>query len=84
MGDHLQAYLDEFAFRFNRSRSEFRGLLFRRLLEQALQVGPVTYQSLVVNPSPKRTKPRLPAARRVGPSSLAVQLPAHPWRDHNR
>ena len=52
-GDHLQAYLDEFAFRFNRSRSEFRGLLFRRLLEQALQVGPATYQSLVVNPIPQ-------------------------------
>lgn len=83
-GDHLQAYLDEFAFRFNRRRSEFRGLLFRRLLEQAVQVGPVTYQSLVVNPSPKRTKPRPPRARRVGPSSLAVQLRARPWRDHNR
>ena len=47
--DHLQAYLDEFAFRFNRRRSEFRGLLFRRLLEQAVQVGPVSYRSLVVN-----------------------------------
>ena len=32
--------LNEFAFRFNRRRSEFRGLLFRRLLEQAVQVGP--------------------------------------------
>ena len=82
-GDHLQAYLDEFAFRFNRRRSEFRGLLFRRLLEQAVQVGPLTYQSLVVNPSPKRTKPRPPRAHRVGPSSLLVQLSARPWRDHN-
>lgn len=81
--DHLQGYLDEFAFRFNRRRSEFRGLLFRRLLEQAVQVGPVTYRSLVVNPSPKRTKPQPPSTRRVGPLSLAVTLPARPWRDHN-
>jgi transposase-like protein len=58
--DHLQAYLNEFAFRFNRRRSEFRGLLFRRLLEQAVHVQPVTYRSLVMNPSPKLTKPHPP------------------------
>ena len=51
-GDHLQAYLNESSFGFKRRRSESHGLLFRRLLEQAVQVGPVTYQSLVVNPSP--------------------------------
>ena len=39
--DDVQGYLDEFAFRFNRRRSEFRSLLFRRLLEQAVQVDPV-------------------------------------------
>ena len=44
--DHLQAYLDEFAFRFNRRKSEFRGLLFRRLLEQAVQVEPLSYKTL--------------------------------------
>lgn len=31
---HLQAYLDEFVFRFNRRTARSRGLLFRRLLEQ--------------------------------------------------
>ena len=82
--DHLQGYLDEFAFRFNRRRSEFRGLLFRRLLEQAAQVGPVTYRSLVVKASPKRMKPRPPATHRVGPASLAITPPARPWRDRNR
>jgi transposase-like protein len=81
--DHLPAYLDEFAFRFNRRRSEFRGLLFRRLLEQAVQVDPVTYRSLIVNPSPKRRKPRPPARRRVAPSSLEVQPATRPWRTHN-
>lgn len=82
--DHLQGYLDEFAFRFNRRRSEFRGLLFRRLLEQAVQVRPITYKSLVVNPSPKREKPRPPAKHRVAPASLAITPTARPWRDHNR
>jgi transposase-like protein len=35
--DHLDAYLDEFTFRFNRRSSRSRGKLFRRLLEQAMQ-----------------------------------------------
>ncbi len=34
--EHLDYYLDEFAFRFNRRASKFRGLLFYRLLEQAV------------------------------------------------
>lgn len=40
--DHLQAYLEEFTFRFNRRTSRSRGLVFRRLLEQAIVTGPVT------------------------------------------
>lgn len=39
---HLQSYLEEFAFRFNRRTSRSRGLVFRRLLEQAAITGPVT------------------------------------------
>ncbi len=31
--DHLDAYLDEFVFRFNRRESRRRGMLFYRLLE---------------------------------------------------
>ena len=34
---HLQCYLDEFTFRFNRRGANHRGLLFYRLLEQAVQ-----------------------------------------------
>ena len=33
---HLQGYLDEFAFRFNRRLSAHRGKLFHRLVEQAV------------------------------------------------
>jgi transposase-like protein len=40
--DHLQSYLEEFTFRFNRRASRSRGLVFRRLLEQAVTTGPVT------------------------------------------
>jgi hypothetical protein len=35
--DHLNYYLDEYTFRFNRRSSTSRGLLFYRLLEQAVQ-----------------------------------------------
>lgn len=40
--EHLQSYLEEFTFRFNRRSSRSRGLVFRRLLEQAVVTGPVT------------------------------------------
>jgi len=38
---HLDYYLDEFTFRFNRRTSHSRGLLFRRVLEYAVQVAPL-------------------------------------------
>ena len=40
--EHLQSYLEEFTFRFNRRTSNSRGLVFRRLLEQAVATNPVT------------------------------------------
>lgn len=40
--DHLQSYLEEFTFRFNRRTSRSRGWVFRRLLEQAVVTAPVT------------------------------------------
>jgi transposase-like protein len=44
---HLDYYLDEFTFRFNRRTSRSRGKLFQRLVEQALAVDPVPYKKLV-------------------------------------
>jgi transposase-like protein len=44
---HLDYYLDEFTFRFNRRSSGARGLLFYRLLQQAVQVEPVPYTHIV-------------------------------------
>jgi len=45
--EHLDAYLDEFTFRFNRRTSKSRGKLFYRLAQQAVQVGPVPFAALV-------------------------------------
>lgn len=44
---HLDYYLDEFTFRFNRRHSRARGLLFYRLLQQAVQLGPRPYHLLI-------------------------------------
>jgi len=44
---HLDYYLDEFTFRFNRRRSRHRGMLFYRLAQQAVQVEPVPYKAMV-------------------------------------
>ena len=46
----LDHYLDEFVFRFNRRKSSSRGMLFYRLLEQAIITTPVTYKQLVAPP----------------------------------
>ena len=43
---HLVYYLDEFTFRFNRRSSRSRGLLFYRLMRQAVQTGPTTTDEL--------------------------------------
>lgn len=45
--EHLDYYLDEFTFRFNRRTSASRGKLFYRLLQQAVQVSPAPYHTLV-------------------------------------
>jgi hypothetical protein len=44
---HLDDYLDEFTFRFNRRKSKSRGKLFYRLAQQAVQVGPVPFAALI-------------------------------------
>jgi hypothetical protein len=45
----LDWYLDEFTFRFNRRTSTHRGLLFYRLLEEAVVTPPVPYRRVVGN-----------------------------------
>jgi len=43
---HLDYYLDEFTFRFNRRASNKRGKLFYRLIQQAAQVEPVSWEDV--------------------------------------
>src|SRR5439155_24317233 len=55
---HLDYYLDEFTFRFNRRRSKSRSKLFFRLVQQALSVEPITYDC-IVHPAQARAKVKL-------------------------
>src|ERR1700683_2281972 len=55
---HLDYYLDEFTFRFNRRRSHSRGKLFYRLAQQAVAVEPVSYDQIVHPPSSVKAKPQ--------------------------
>jgi transposase-like protein len=45
--EQMDHYLDEFTFRFNRRKSAWRGKLFYRLLQQAVQVEPAPFRKLV-------------------------------------
>jgi transposase-like protein len=45
--EHLDAYLEEFVFRFNRRSSGSRGMLFYRLLQQAVVTDAVTYRDII-------------------------------------
>jgi len=76
---HLQAYLDEFVFRFNRRTSRSRGLVFHRVLELAVGHEPVRYRNLISDPRPKIHPP----AGRAGwghPPTLDRPPANRPWR----
>jgi transposase-like protein len=78
--EHVQAYFDEWVFRFNRRNSRSRGLLFHTLLRQAVNGEPVTYKSLCKT---GRTRPApllLPRALRSSPPTLDQGRPELPWR----
>lgn len=80
---HLQRYLNEFVFRFNRRRSRSRGLVFYRVLELAMAHEPVRYRDLVLNPQPKVSPPRPPGTR-GHPASLERPPANRPWRAAGR
>ncbi len=58
---HLEYYLDEFTFRFNRRKSASRGKLFYRLAQQAVAVEPSTYDA-IVGRTPGKLKTAKPQA----------------------
>jgi len=47
---HLSYYLDEYAFRFNRKLSTYRGKLFYRLIQQAVSTSPMPLNK-IINPT---------------------------------
>lgn len=47
--DRLQKYLDEFSFRYNRRKSKSRGLLFHRIIEQAMTREPILTKDVLEN-----------------------------------
>jgi len=55
---HLDYYLDEFTFRFNRRRSKSRGKLFFRLVQQAVAVEPVTLDRILHPEATPKAKPQ--------------------------
>lgn len=46
---HLEYYLDEYAFRFNRKLSKHRGKIFFRLIQQAVATTPRTLNEIIKN-----------------------------------
>jgi len=76
---HLQSYLDEFVFRFNRRRSASRGLVFYRLIEFAAGHDPVRYRNIAAGSRPRKIPPTPPAAW-GHPPSLERPPAARPWR----
>ena len=80
--EHLQEYLDEFAFRWNRRNTRDRGMVFYRLLQHAVAAAPVTYQDLARVGAAKPVQPS-PPKERGKPGTLQADNSHRPWR-HNQ
>jgi len=79
--EHMPAYFDEWVFRFNRRRSRSRGLLFQRLLQQAVAGDALTYKELR-KAGRTRPPPPPPVRERMRPPSLEREQSGLPWRTH--
>jgi len=77
--EHIQAYFDEWVFRFNRRRSRSRGLLFHTLLRHAVGGEPITYKQLRKAGRTRSAPPPAPT-KRSRPPSLGVRRPTLPRR----
>ena len=74
----MQAYFDEWVFRFNRRNARSRGLLFQRLLQQAAEGDALTYKELR-KAGRTRPPPPPPARTRTLPPSLELDQTGLPW-----
>jgi transposase-like protein len=76
---HLQAYCDEWAFRFNRRSSTHRGQLFLRLLENAVECNPLEYTAITLSSKPRTVAP-VPSGRHGVVRTPSVNDAMRPWR----
>ena len=72
---HLQSYLDEFVFRFNRRRSHSRGLVFYRVLESPSATNRCATGTWPRTRSPRRSHPRHRASGAIRRASNAHGRP---------
>lgn len=76
---HLDSYLNEFVFRFNRRNSRSRGLVFYRVLELAVGHDPVRYLDIIAGEQQRKTPPTPPGTT-GHPPSLERPPSDRPWR----
>lgn len=72
--EHLQAYLDEFVFCFNRRRSRKRGMLFFRPLEAVVAGSPAPYKDIAAI----HRKPLIAPDTTTGPPCVAPASGSRP------
>ena len=78
--EHLAYYLDEFSFRYNRRRSQHRGLLFLRLLEVCVGHSKMSYESLLSATPRERNKMPTPPTSHARARSVERPVAQRPWR----
>lgn len=76
---HLPSYLDEFVFRLNRRHSPSHGMVFYRMLELAVEHGPVRYHDVRAS-TRHRDEPPDPPLTRGHPPGLERAPANRPWR----
>jgi hypothetical protein len=59
LSEHLGYYLDEYTFRFNRRMSRSRGLLFFRLLQNAVAVEHTGYNEIALSVRGRKPKHKM-------------------------
>ena len=75
---HLDYYLDEFTFRFNRRKSMNRGKLFYRLVQQAVAIEPVPLDK-ILHPEKKQARKLPPRKTPARETSLDLPMDQSGW-----
>lgn len=79
--EHLDAYLDEFVFRFNRRHARHRGLLMLRVLQRVVNAPPVRYQDLALGARKGSTNRTGRPGPHTRPDTLEGTITTYPWRN---